>query len=46
MKVTALEAPVAGQVRPLGFIAGEITVPDNFDRIGSKEIEELFRGDR
>jgi prevent-host-death family protein len=46
VKVTALDAPTAGQVRRLGFMAGEITVPDDFDRMGSAEIEELFRGDR
>ena len=46
VKVTALDAPAAGQARRLGFMAGEITVPDDFDRMGSAEIEELFRGDR
>jgi hypothetical protein len=34
----------AGQAA--GFMAGEIAVPDDFDRMGSAEIEELFRGDR
>ncbi len=46
VKVTALDTPAAGQVRRLGFMAGEIAVPDDFDRMGSAEIEELFRGDR
>ena len=46
VKVTALDAPAAGQVRRLDFMAGEITVPDDFDRMGRAEIEELFRGDR
>jgi prevent-host-death family protein len=46
VKVTALEAPGARQVRRLGFMAGQISVPDDFDRMGSTEIEELFRGDR
>ena len=46
VKVTALDAPTAGQVRRLGFMAGQITVPDDFDRMGRAEIEELFRGDR
>jgi prevent-host-death family protein len=46
VKVTALDAPAAGQVRRLGFMAGVITVPDDFDRMGSAGIEELFRGDR
>jgi len=46
VKVTALEVPPSGQVRRLGFMAGEITVPDDFDRMGSAEIEELFGGSR
>jgi hypothetical protein len=41
-----LDTPTAGQVRRLGFMAGEIAVPDDFDRMGSAEIEDLFRGDR
>jgi prevent-host-death family protein len=46
VKVTALEAPAAAQIRRLGFMAGEIAVPDDFDRMGGAEIEKLFRGDR
>jgi prevent-host-death family protein len=46
VKVTALDTPTAGQVRRLGFMAGEIAVPDDFDRMGSAEIEDLFRGER
>jgi prevent-host-death family protein len=42
VKVTALEAPSAGQIRRLGFMAGQITVPDDFDRMGSAEIARLF----
>jgi prevent-host-death family protein len=45
VKVIALNAPEAGQVRRLGFMAGEIVVPDDFDRMGSEEIEQLFGGD-
>ena len=44
VKVTALDTPTARQVRRLGFMAGEIAVPDDFDRMGSAEIEELFGG--
>ena len=32
VKVTPLDTPVAGQVRRLGFMAGRIQVPDDFDR--------------
>ena len=42
VKVVALDAPVASEVRRLGFMAGEIAVPDDFDRMGSAEIERLF----
>ncbi len=45
VKVTALEVPPAGQARRLGFLAGAISVPDDFDRMGSEEIEQLFGGD-
>jgi prevent-host-death family protein len=45
VKVTALDTPAAGQVWRLGFMTGQIAVPEDFDRMGSKEIEELFRGD-
>ena len=44
VKVTALDAPAAGQIRRLGFMAGQIAVPDDFDRMGSAEIERLFDG--
>jgi prevent-host-death family protein len=44
VRVTALDAPVAGQKRRLGFLAGRISVPDDFDRMGSAEIERLFAG--
>lgn len=44
VKVTALSAPTGGQIRRLGFMAGEISVPEDFDRMGSAEIERLFGG--
>ena len=43
-KVMALNAPEAGQVQRPGFTAGHSTVPDDFDRMGSAEIER-FLGD-
>ncbi|HEV2991832.1 MAG TPA: type II toxin-antitoxin system prevent-host-death family antitoxin [Candidatus Angelobacter sp.] len=43
-KVTALNAPIGAQVRRLGFMAGQISVPDDFDTMGSKEIEKMFGG--
>jgi prevent-host-death family protein len=44
VKVPSLDAPVAGQVRRLGFLEGRIAVPDDFDRMGSIEIERLLGG--
>lgn len=44
VRVIPLDAPVAGQARRLGFLAGEIEVPDDFDRMGAAEIEQLFGG--
>ncbi len=44
VKVMALDAPTSGQVRRLGFLAGQIAVPDDFDRMDSSEIEQLFGG--
>lgn len=45
VKVMALNAPEAGQRRRLGFMAGQIAVPDDFDRMGDAEIERLFGGE-
>jgi prevent-host-death family protein len=42
VKVVPLDAPDADQARRLGFMAGQIEVPDDFDRMGSAEIEQLF----
>ena len=40
VKVTAVDAPAKPQ--RLGFLRGEIEVPEDFDRMGEREIEELF----
>lgn len=44
VKVTALSAPAASEVRRVGFLAGQIAVPDDFDQMGGEEIEKLFGG--
>ena len=44
VKVMQLDTPVASQVRRLGFLAGEISVPNDFNQMGSEEIEHLFGG--
>ena len=42
VKVVALETPEPAAVRRLGFMAGRFKVPEDFDQMGSKEIERLF----
>lgn len=42
VKVVALDAPDARH--RIGFLAGQITVPDDFDSMGSQEIRTLFSG--
>lgn len=41
-KVMAVEAPEPAETRRLGFLAGEIEVPDDFDRMGEEDIARLF----
>ncbi len=45
VKVVAVEAPGAGSHRRVGFMAGKISVPEDFDRMGSEKIGSLFEGD-
>jgi prevent-host-death family protein len=40
VKVVALDVPVAP--KRIGFLEGEISVPDDFDCMGSAEIAALF----
>ena len=42
VKVTKLAAPAIRKTRPLGFLKGRFTVPDDFDRMGGGEIERLL----
>ena len=44
VKVTALQAPTGAQVRRLGFLSGQIQVPDDFDQMGAEQIESIFGG--
>ena len=38
-----LSASPEKKPKRLGFLAGQISVPDDFDRMGQREIERLFR---
>ena len=42
VKVMPLDAPTIGEMQRLGFMAGQIRVPDDFDRMGGADIERLF----
>ena len=42
VKVVPLDTPTRSKVRRLGFMAGEIAVPDDFDEMGSEDVERLF----
>lgn len=42
VKVTALDRPAVGRIKRLGFMAGQISVPDDFDRMGSAVIVRQF----
>ena len=42
VKVIALNVPEPSPVRRLGFLAGQIAVPADFDRMGTSEIEGMF----
>jgi prevent-host-death family protein len=45
VKVTALEEPPPRTVKRTGFLAGQISVPDDFDEMGREEIEQMFYGE-
>lgn len=39
-KLTRIDSPSKGH--RIGFLAGRATIPDDFDRLGAQEIDELF----
>lgn len=43
-KLVPLEQPEAKVRRRLGFMEGQIKVPDDFDRMMEDEIAEMFNG--
>lgn len=44
VKVVAADPPATATGRRLGFMKGQVTIPENFDRIGAEEIEASFDG--
>jgi antitoxin (DNA-binding transcriptional repressor) of toxin-antitoxin stability system len=45
VKVERLDEAVPGSKRKLGWMAGEMTVPEDFDEMGREEIERMFYGE-
>ena len=46
VKVIPIEEKEAPKKRRIGFMKGEIVVPDDFDTMMADEIEEMFYGNR
>jgi prevent-host-death family protein len=45
VKVIPVDAPVRKKVQRLGFMSGQIAIPDDFDAMGSAEIAKIFEGE-
>lgn len=43
-KMVPFGAPAPTKVKRLGFLKGELRVPDDFDRMGGGDIETMFEG--
>lgn len=43
-KVVAMDTPSGKQVRRIGFLEGEFTIPDDFNTLGKQEIAAMFSG--
>lgn len=46
VKVVSVDAENRGAVRRLGFLDGPVSVPDDFDQMGTEEIATLFEGEQ
>jgi hypothetical protein len=42
VKVSALDTPAPTQTRRIGFLIGQIQVPEDFDEMGRDTIERRF----
>ena len=45
VKVVPLDAPPEREIKRLGFLRGQISVPDDFDTMCQDEIEKMFYGE-
>ena len=46
VKVVSVDEPGTDLERRIGFLDGQVFVPDDFDNMGSAEIEKLFEGEQ
>lgn len=44
VKVMRIDTPALHKVQRLGFLVNQITIPDDFDRMGNEAIVNLFEG--
>ncbi len=44
VKVVPLDTPSSDQQKRLGFLASQIEVPDDFDTMGTEQIQAMFQG--
>ena len=44
VKVVPVDAPAPREINPIGFMKGQLQIPDDFDRMGEAEIEQMFYG--
>ncbi len=44
VKVTSLTSPERIDMNRFGFMKGQIQIPEDFDQMGSSEIQKLFEG--
>ena len=42
VRVTPIDSPAPCQQKRLGFLAGQFSVPDDFDRMAEHEIASMF----
>lgn len=44
-RVVPLETPDPAQRRRLGFLEGQLRIPDDFDHIGAEQVRQDFEGE-
>jgi len=44
VKVMRIETPAALKVKRLGFLENQLSIPDDFDRMGNTDVVKLFEG--